>query len=160
MHFRVTSITWEDDAQMLLPALARVEDWLNKALSDGDFGGDLDRLMIVLMSLDVADTNDQRSAPKPSKLSSYKDPFTGKTRRVLALHISINAGTFALVDYDVVLPVVSSSIVENLPERPARVPKGLDYERLRKAIITCLSVFIGTPPPNLALGSAAPCQSA
>ncbi|MTW10503.1 hypothetical protein GM658_07785 [Pseudoduganella eburnea] len=134
MRFQVTSITFEDEAKMILAPLCRIEDWLNAAMADGDFGPGLDSLMIVVISYYIDEQGQISKVSKPSRFSSYKDPITGNEQRCLALHVSVEDKALLAVGQEKMVGYLSRLIAEKLPERPLRLPKGLDYARLRTAI--------------------------
>jgi hypothetical protein len=141
MRFRVTSIIFEDEARIILAPLCRIEDWLNAAMADGDFGPGLDSLMIVLISYYVDEQGQINQVPKPSRLSRYKDPITGNEQRCLALHVSVEDKALLAVGQEKMVGYLSQLIAEKLPERPLQLPKGLDYGRLKTAIQKCVSSF-------------------
>jgi hypothetical protein len=141
MRYRVTSITYEEEGRLINASMCLIEDWLNGALKDGDFGGELDTLMILIFSY-YADENGVRDPnPKKSRLSTYKDPLTGRVKKSLALHVSVDAQVLLAATPSEMLSLVSRSIIEYLPDRPVRLPKGLDYGRLVHGIKECMNVF-------------------
>lgn len=126
---------------MILAPLCRIEDWLNAAMADGDFGSGLDSLMIVLISYYIDEQGQINQVPKPSRFSRYKDPITGIEQRCLALHVSVEDKALLAVRQEKMVGYLSQLIAEKLPERPLRLPKGLDYGRLKTAIQKCVSSF-------------------
>lgn len=141
MRFRVTSITYEDEARLILAPLCKIEDWLNAALADGNFGDGLDSLMIVVTSYYIDEAGEISKLPKPSRLSKYRHPITGTEQRCLALHVSVEDKALLRVAPENMVSYLSRLIAETLPERPLRIPKGLDYSRLRSAIQKSISSF-------------------
>lgn len=141
MRFRVTSITFEDEARLVQAPLCKIEDWLNAAMADGDFGPGLDSLMIVVMSYYIDEAGEVSDVPKPSRLSKYRDPITGHEQHCLALHVPVEDKALLRVAQENMVGYLSRLIAEKLPERPLRIPKGLDYRRLRASIQKCVSTF-------------------
>lgn len=141
MRFRVTSITYEDEARHVIAPLCKIEDWLNAALADGNFGEGLDSLMIVVISYYIDEAGEINNLPKSSRLSKYRNPITGDEQRCLALHISVEDKALLRVEPENMVSYLSQLIVEKLPERPLRIPKGLDYSRLRTAVQKCICTF-------------------
>lgn len=141
MRFRVTSITYEDEAKLVMAPLCKIEDWLNAAMADGEFGGGLDSLMIVVISYYIDEAGEISKLPKPSRLSKYKHPVTGEEQGCLALHVSVEDKALLRVEPENMVHYLSQMIVEKLPERPLRTPKGLDYSRLRTAMQKCIGTF-------------------
>lgn len=121
--------------------LCKIEDWLNAAMSDGEFGGGLDSLMIVVISYYIDEAGEISKLPKPSRLSKFKNPMTGEEQRCLALHVSMEDKAILRVKPEDMVNYLSQMIVEKLPERPLRIPKGLDYSRLRTAMQKCVGTF-------------------
>lgn len=132
MKFRVSSIAWEEESRLISKPMLLLEDWLNSALADGHFGGELRNLMILIITHHPDD--DANRPRKISRLSTYKDPFSGQTETVLALHIHIDAIPLLKADPQDALRLLSQEIVEHLPIKPLRTPKNLEYSRLRLAI--------------------------
>ncbi|WP_426168742.1 hypothetical protein ACN9MY_06610 [Pseudoduganella sp. R-31] len=97
--------------------------------------------MIVLISYYVDEQGQINQVPKPSRLSRYKDPITGNEQRCLALHVSVEDKALLAVGQEKMVGYLSQLIAEKLPERPLRLPKGLDYGRLKTAIQKCVSSF-------------------
>jgi hypothetical protein len=141
MRFRVTSITYEDEASLILAPLCKIEDWLNAAMADGDFGAGVDSLMIVVISYYINEDGEISKLPKPSRLSKYRHPLTGDEQSCLALHVSVEDKALLRVAPENMVSYLSQLIVEKLPERPLRIPKGLNYSRLRTALQKCVIAF-------------------
>ena len=130
MRFRVTSISDEGLGTKLSEALCALEDWLNSSLGDREFGGSLSHLMIVLFA-----TASLPREPAVSRTSSFVNPATGLRESMLALHVSADPIVVMETPREALVGTVSNLLIEQLPSKPLRVPKGLEYSRLRSAIV-------------------------
>jgi len=139
MKFRITSIADEGLGAKLTPALVTLEDWLNVSLGDGEFGGGLSNLMIVVFA-----TESLPQKPAASRTFSATNPLTGARESTLALHVEIAPGALHLLHPNAVLPEVANWVAENLPAKPVRTPKGLEYDRLRSALALSMNAYAPT----------------
>jgi hypothetical protein len=128
MRFRVAGIQDEGLPQGLTEARLKLEDWLNGALDGADFGCPTACVMIVVLA-----TSALEARPAVSRLS--KDELGNP---VLALYVSVDPALVERVRPGGHLAVLCSHVVRGLPTKPLRKPRGLNYERLRKALLTCI----------------------
>jgi len=105
---------------------------INKALQDSDFGCPEANIMIVVLC-----TSSLPKAPPVSRLTS-----NGSEGTILALHVSLDPQQVEQTEPDNQLSLLCSHIVLGLPVRPLRKPKGLDYERLRKALVATIQPLV------------------
>lgn len=144
MRLRVTSIAGQEFGARITDTLLWLEDWLNALLGDGDFGGDLDCLMILVCATDclvASDESGHRELGK-SRSGSSKNPFNGETVRFLDLSVYVEPEEILLIDSSQLSSQVCKLIVARIPEKLKRTPKGLEYGRLRQALVASLSVHI------------------
>ena len=139
MRFRITSIADEDASAVLGNVLPDLEDWLNAALGDGDFGGSLDSLMVVVLATSFVPSSEKPVAP--SRISTYADPQSGGKIQSLALHVPVDPELLVETMPNAYHQVVSKKLITGLPSKLLRTPKGLDYPRVRAAMVASLSVY-------------------
>lgn len=137
MKFRITSIAEEEASAAMRNVLPDLEDWLNTTLGDGDFGGSLDCLMMAVFATDFVPSSGKSVAP--SRLSTCADARTGGKRQLLALHVSAEPVQITQTPPALLHRVISGKLIAGLPSKPLRVPKGLDYARVRASLIASLS---------------------
>jgi hypothetical protein len=131
MRFRVTAIQDEGLPQEFNEAQLWLEDWLDRSLSDADFGSPECCVMLVLFA-----TSSLPRAPAVTRLSTSATQVP-----TLALHIVIESSVVETTRPNAFLGLMCSAIVGALPARPLRKPKGLEYQRLRNALVACLQPF-------------------
>ncbi len=131
MRFRVSAVQDSGLAESFTDALLFLEDWLNGAIGDADFGWSAGCLMVVVFA-----TASLPGAPAASRLVG-----AAGSEPTLALHVVISPETFAESPPSSMLARVSAAIVRGLPERVVRKPRGLDYDRLRSALIACIAPY-------------------
>ena len=128
MQFRISAIQDEGLPGSMSEARCWLEDWINKALQDGDFGCAEARIMIVVFCTS--------SLPKAPAISRLTRDETGNP--ILALHVSIDPQHAKQTEPAHQLSLLCTHIVLGIPTRPLRKPKGLDYERFRKALVASI----------------------
>lgn len=134
MQFRVAAIQDADLPEALTDARLFLEDWLNQAIGDGDFGWPEGCVMVVFFV-----TSSLPKAPAASRfVSNHGDSPT------LALHIAIDPEVVLQASESALLALVSAAIVQRLPVKPLRKPRGLDYGRLRNAVVAAVAPYAGT----------------
>jgi hypothetical protein len=139
LKFRVTSIAEEAAGRAILGVLPTLEDWLNTALGDGDFGGTVDYIVLVVYATTFVPSSGK---PVPlSRLSTHDDLLTGKRVQSLSLFLQIDPDRIASTPPTSMHRLISTELIARLPARPLRVPKGLDYSRVRAAITASLAAF-------------------
>ena len=125
MRFRISAVQDEGIPDAMNKARLWLEDWINKALTGADFGCSDLTLMIVVFA-----TASLPRAPAVSRLTT-----TATDGQILALHITIDPDLIQGTESDAQLALLASHVVSRFPTKPLRKPKGLDYERLREAIL-------------------------
>ena len=131
MRFRISAIQDEGLPTAMNHARLQLEDWLNAALADGDFGSQHVVIMIVVFA-----TSSLPKAPAVSRLAA-----NGDGTQTLALHVTIDPEVVSQTEPERQLQLLASHIVQGLPERPLRKPRGLDYTRIRQALLACIQPF-------------------
>lgn len=134
MRFRVIAIQDSGIPQGFSDAQVWLEGWLNGAIGDGDFGCTKGCIMIVVFA-----TSCLPLAPAVSRLVSNDQ--SGPT---LALHVALDPGSLT-EEASNYLAILCEAIVRELPERPLRKPKGLDYGSLRHALVACIDPYATVP---------------
>jgi hypothetical protein len=109
-------------------ARCMLEDKINAELGGIDFGAERTNLLIVMFC-----TSSISTSVAPTRLSS-----DGQGNQVLALHVVVEADLVNRTAPGKQLGLLCSHIVHQLPERPLRKPKGLNYEKLREALVACI----------------------
>jgi hypothetical protein len=134
MQFRVTSIQDEGLPEHFNDAQLWLEGWFNKSLQDFDFGCNEVRIMIVVFCT----SSSLLGEPAASRLSSTKD-----SSPLLALHIVVDPESVVKALAEDQLCLLCANIAKGLPAKLIRNPKGLDYTRLREALVACIQPFAG-----------------
>ena len=142
MRYRVTSITDPEVGTGVAAVTTKLEDWLNAALSEGDFGPGLDQFTVFVVSTfdDVA--QNERWASARDKLGRLKHPVSGQTLRYLSVGLSIPPARLLPADLKKGLSITCRTLREKLNARPRRIPKGFQYERFAAAVSAALGTFI------------------
>jgi hypothetical protein len=141
MRFRVTSITSEQSGDAIAAVTVTLEKWLNGALADGAFGGTLEQLTFVVVSVDDDVLENERWVKTHEKLATHHHPITGETTRYLSLAVQLAPSLVANSQYRILLAEVSQRAIERLSVRPKRVPRGFDFARCAAAVSATLSVY-------------------
>ena len=128
MQFRVSAIQDQGIPVSMNDARCWLEDWINKALEGADFGCSEANIMIVMFC-----TSSLPKAPPISRLTTDGSGFS-----ILALHVAMDPEIVQRTEPANQLALLCSHIIRSLPMRPLRRPKGLDYERLRQALVACI----------------------
>jgi hypothetical protein len=131
MRFRVTAIQDTGLPQGFADARLWLEDWLNGAVGDGDFGWPEGCIVIVIFA-----TSCLPKKPAVSRLVS-----NGGTGPMLALHVVIDPEALTEAEASNYLALLCKEIVRCLPAEPVRKPKRLDYELLRNGLVTCIEPY-------------------
>jgi hypothetical protein len=128
MRVRVAAI--QDEGLPLAFERARLwlEEWLTKALEPEEFGWPGGCLAIVVFA-----TSSLPSAPPVSRLSAGRG-----SEPVLALHVVISPSEIERTPPHDHLRLLCERVEQQLPEAPLRKPRGLDYLRLRRALLACV----------------------
>jgi len=130
MRFRVASVQESGLPQSLTDARLWIEDWLNRVLGDADFGWPGGSIMLVMFAM---------SWPKGPPLSRLTmETGDGPT---LALHLVIDPESISATPTASHRELLCREVVHHLPAKPLRTPKGLDYPRLHRAILSSLEPF-------------------
>lgn len=123
-------------------AAVQLEDWLNAALSDGEFGPGLDQLTLFVVSVDdEAEENDRWAEPR-NRFGGVTHPTTGVRIRDLSLAVSIPPAELLALDFGQAMRTISAALQRKVLERPRRVPEGFEYERWAKATAAVLGVYV------------------
>jgi len=141
MLFRVTSVACEDVAAPLRETGSRLEGWLAATLADGDFGTGIDQFSIMIVSVSDDQSEDARWLSDGNKLGSFKTWPEGSRQRYLSVAVWVEPSKIAAAPLETQLSLVCAAIVDRLATRPARLPKGLDFVRLAKAVCVALKAF-------------------
>lgn len=132
MRFRISSIQDSGLAEEFNDARLFLEDWLNHAIGDSDFGWPSGCTMIVVFS-----TSSLPKAPAASRLTDVNG-----SNPTLALHVVIDPVLLKVAaKKPSLLAQLSSAIIRDLPDKPLRKPKGLDYDRLRNSLVACIQPY-------------------
>jgi hypothetical protein len=142
VRFQVTSITAEEVAPYVRDVTVKLREWLNASMSDGDFGGHLDQVTMVIVSVEDEPEQNERWAKSHRGLGRPKNPFTGETYTELSFAVAIPPSKFDGADLEKALRVASSAAIQTVLDRPKRVPKGFDYERFAKGLSAALNVYV------------------
>lgn len=130
MRYRISAVQdaglpdgWNSQRQWL-------EDWLNTTLGDADFGCKDCCIMIVVFATSLT------AKPAVSRL------IDGNTMSpTLALHVVVEPEQIQAVSFSEHISLLCSEVAKQLPIKPLRKPKELDYARLRDAMLSCVQPF-------------------
>lgn len=131
MRFRISSIQDGGLAEEFNDARLFLEDWLNHAIGDSDFGWPNGCTMVVVFA-----TSSLPKAPAASRLTDMNG-----SNPTLALHVVIDPDSLKVAAKPSLLARLSSAIIRDLPDKPLRKPKGLDYDRLRNALVASIQPY-------------------
>lgn len=141
MRFRVTAVTCEETTGPLISASVKIEDWLNAALGDGNFGEGVDQFTLVIISVDESAEENSRWANSHNKIGQVIHPFTGEKIRTISSAGLLSPSLISGQDPAAVLSCVTEGIVGRLASHPKRIPKGFDYDRCALAVSKSLAAF-------------------
>jgi hypothetical protein len=142
MRFRVTSVTDEETGSIIRDATVKMEDWLNAALGDGDFGTSVEQLVIVVVCVDDDPAENSRFAEKHNKAGRYKHPFSGESISYISFAVQLPPSVVHPLDLPTLLSRINETAIPLLRVRPKRLPKGFDYARSSEAVSKALAVFV------------------
>jgi hypothetical protein len=128
MQFRISAIQDQGIPASLNEARCELEDRINGALQDVDFGAPETNVLIVIFC-----TSSLPKEPAPSRLTQDKNGNS-----ILALHVLMEPRLVHEATLGNHLSLLCCHIATHLPSRLARKPKGLNYERLRNALVSCV----------------------
>lgn len=137
----MTSVAASESGRRLNNATVRLEDWLNAALGDADFGGGVDQFVIVAVSVDDHAEENARWARAHDKTGRRRNTLTGEFVRFVSCAVLLPPGQVVSATQAGLLPYLCSAIVDRLATRPARVPKGFDHARCANAVSVALQVY-------------------
>lgn len=141
MHFRVTSVSNKDVSALVREVTVRLEDALNNLLGDGNFGETIDQLVLVVVSVDDNEAENHRWLKGHNRLGSYKDLKTSQPKRYLSVGISMLPAKLTHIEEHKALRMISKAFSSQLEIRPSRLPRGLDFPRLSKAVRATLQIY-------------------
>lgn len=128
MRFRITAVQDAGTPASTNVARLRLEDLLNSALADVDFGCDHCTLMIVIFC-----TTFEMGSPPVSRLVA-----NGDGTQTLTLHVVIDPEEAFQTVAEGQLKLLASHVAAGLPQKPLRTPRGLDYFGLRQALLATI----------------------
>ncbi|WP_152033831.1 hypothetical protein [Paracidovorax avenae] len=131
MRFRVTTIQDAGLSDELNHACLFLEDWINHAAGDADFGWSAGSIMVVVFATS--------SLPKPPAASRLVG--NSGDAPLLALHVVVDPMAFEEANASSALAHLSEGIVRGLPEKPVRKPQSLDFARLRSFLMATVAPF-------------------
>lgn len=131
MRFRVATIQDAGLSEGLNHACLFLEDWINRAAGDSDFGWSAGSIMVVVFATS--------SLPKPPAASRLVG--NSGVAPSLALHVVVDPMSFGEADASSALAHLSEGIVRGLPEKPVRKPQSLDFARLRDFLVAAVAPF-------------------
>jgi len=141
IRFRFTSVATEQTSEVLAKASTRLEDWLNAAIGDADFGGGVDQFVLVAVSVDDDHEENLRFASAHDKSGRYTNPFTGERTSYVSKAVLLAPSAVIGKPPAAVLAALSASAVAALALRPSRLPKDFDYARCAKAVSMALEAY-------------------
>jgi hypothetical protein len=142
VRFRVTSVTSAEIGELVNDVTVKLEDWLNAALADGEFGNGLDQFtFFVVSAFEERDTNELWAEAR-NKLGSIKDPVSGKSVRILSIAVAIPPVDMMGLSLAGAMQLVCTLLRAKVAVRPKRVPRGFEYERCAAAISAALSPYV------------------
>ena len=141
MNFRVTSVACEETAAPMRAITAKLEDWLNAALGNADFGSGVDQFAIVIISVSDESSDNERYVKVHSKLGNYKSITGLSATSYLSVAVEVPPASVAEATFEGLLAVASQAAIKQLSLRPKRLPRGYDYPRLSAAVTVALQAY-------------------
>jgi hypothetical protein len=108
-----------------------LEEWLNRALVNADFGCDELCVMVVVFATD--------SLPRAPQVSRFTRDSAGSP--TLALHVVIPSARILDTAGSDHVVLLCGELFRGLPVKPLRKPASLDYPRLYRALLSCVEPF-------------------
>lgn len=128
MQFRLSAVQDQGMPASMDDARCALEDALNAQLRDTDFGCAAIHILIVVFCAKLL--------PQPAATSRLTRLEDGTP--LLALHVVMDPDLVRSTPNPKHLQLLCTELATRLPRRPARKPKGLDYERLLDAAVKCM----------------------
>lgn len=142
MKFRFTSVSDESCGAKINDVTVKLEDWLNAALADADFGTSLDQFMFVVVAVDDDPEHNGRFADPWNKLSSALNPVTTQKVKCLCVSVEIQPSKAAESTHIDLLSHIAKSLQRTLSGRPKRLPSGFDFPKASHAVSVALDAFV------------------
>lgn len=121
-------------------ASVKLENWLNAALGDGDFGGKLDQITFYVVSVYDDPAENKRFFPRGT-LGRWKKPFTGETCVNLTYTAGAAPANLENATLGEAMRTICSCLKKSVLVRPKRLPQGFEYDRFSHAITLALDVY-------------------
>ncbi|MCP5209284.1 MAG: hypothetical protein H7A01_19000 [Hahellaceae bacterium] len=117
----------------------------NGMLANGEFGNELDQFTMVVISVDNDQTENERWLKPHNKLSTFKNPVTQQKVKSLSVAVCMPPKHIECLSFEELVSFFSEEFIKRLEIKPNRLPKGLDYLRLTKAIKLVLCTLTKQP---------------
>jgi len=142
MRFRVTSVTSTEAGERVNAVTTRIEDWLNSALGDGDFGGHLDQVTFVVVAVD--DDPGENAKFGGDRLVTLRSPISGDRTRNLRFSLLASPSEVLALSEPALFAKVAELAIDKLARRPKRLPRGFDYSRCATATRAAFGAYVPT----------------
>jgi hypothetical protein len=130
MHFRVTSISGNEEGPRVRKAIAILESRLHMRSGQAAFGSDLTHLSIVFVSAFDDPAENEEWARKNSILGRSHPQDGGERTRCLAIGVPLQRAAMKYLDGNDLVHHLGTAAGLALVARPAKVPAGLDFTAL------------------------------
>ncbi len=144
MRFKITSHVG-DVNHNLFTVMSTLQEWLNAALSDGDFGDGIEQFTFIIVSVVDDISENEKWAKTHNRLGRYKDHFTSELVRYISISVELSPSSIASTELNNLYYLVSNAITNRLLSRPKRLPKNFDFTRCANAITATLAVYSKNP---------------
>ena len=141
MKFMVNPAVWTDCSATIGPACLVLENWLNTSLVGATFGSNLDQVSFMVQSIEEDHEKSAIQAAAWDKLATYKHMILATPFRVLSFGISLPYDIAASLTEDQARSEIARLISGKIANRPKRVPKGLNYQKLSDSVQASMQVF-------------------
>ena len=141
MKFLVTSVVWEDQAEVIGDACRHIGDWLNASLADTNYGSGISQVTFTVVATESESSENEARAKKWDKVGHFKDWKTSQPVRYLSFGLSLPYETIASLDRHGVNQAIASLVSEKLSARPKRLPKEFDFQRFVTTVRAAFQVY-------------------
>ena len=139
MRFLVTSAACEETALVLRELASQVESLLRPFVGDQDFGGSIDQITFVLVSVDDNPVQNAAWAKANDKLGSYSHVASGDRVRYLSLAVQLPPQQLLATPSRKRPVLIREALAARLAARPHRLPRGFRYQDFAAAVLPALA---------------------
>jgi len=127
MKVRVTSIVWEEVGELVRSVGAAMERALTAPFQDLSFGGGIDQLFIIIVSMSSDVDENAKVCKGYNKVSRARHPVNGELIRSIGFAVPIDPDTLVTMTSRDLAGMICTTVAEKLTRRYPRLPKDFDY---------------------------------